>query len=114
ARLYTSQFSELVGDTQVYEKVYIHQLTPLLYHWIANHQFNELNWMVWGADLYNLPSVHVPLYEHLTLTKYVRKKISIQDLMYRSKVFLLHSFSRDRAYAKISNVLTWMKSEYEF
>lgn len=114
AKLYSSQFNALIGDTSFYNKVYIHQFTPLLYRWVANHDFKELNWMVWGADLYNLPSVNTLLYEELTLAKYVKRNFSLQDFLYQAKVFIFHSNYRNEAYAKVKNVLTWMTSEYNF
>jgi hypothetical protein len=114
ARLYSSQFALLAGDTLAYDRVYIHQFTPLLYRWVVNHNFNELNWMVWGADLYNLPSVKTALYEKITLTRFVNRNFSLRNLAYQVKVLLLHSQYEDKAYAKVSNVLTWMASEYNF
>lgn len=114
AKLYSSGFNALVGDTGFYDKVYIHQFTPLLYRWVAHHNFKELNWMVWGADLYSLPSVNTLLYEKLTLAKYVNKNFSWQNFLYQAKVFMLHSTYRNKAYAKVKNVLTWMTSEYNF
>lgn len=112
--LYTPAFDTLTGDTGHYEKVFIHQFTPLLYRWVAKNRFRELNWMVWGSDLYNLPFVDAPLYETLTLRQYVKQKISLQGFLYRAKVYLLHHRHRKEAYRKVSNVLTWMDSEYDF
>lgn len=114
AKLYSSLFDTLTGDTAFYDKVFIHQFTPLLYRWVACHDFRELNWMVWGADLYNLPSVNTQLYENLTLTKYVKRNFPWQDFLYRAKVSIFHGAYTDRAYAKVRNVLTWMTSEYNF
>lgn len=114
AKLYSSAFRNHTGDTQQYERVYIHQFTPLLYRWVANHHFKELNWMVWGADLYNLPSVHAHLYEKLTLTEYIKRRFTFQDFAYRAKVAILHDVYRNKAYAKVKHVLTWMSSEYKF
>jgi hypothetical protein len=114
AQAYTRQFDSLVGDTTAYEKVFIHLFTPLLYRWVAAHEFRQLNWMVWGVDLYNLPSVHAPLYENLTLGQYIRKHPSLNDFLYRAKVWVLHERFRSRAYSKVDHVLTWMKTEQEF
>jgi hypothetical protein len=114
ARLYSSEFASQAGDLMAYDKVYIHQFTPLLYRWVADHNFNELNWMVWGADLYNLPSVKTALYEKITLNKFVKKDFSLSNFAYQVKVLLLHSGYQEKAYAKVNNVLTWMESEYDF
>ena len=114
AKLYSSEFNALTGKTQDYDRVFIHQFTPLLYRWVSTHSFNELNWMVWGADLYNLPAVDTLLYEDLTLKRYVKRRFSLQDFLYRSKVFFLHERFRSVAYSKVKNVLTWMESEYDF
>lgn len=113
-RPYTQHFDALIGDTASYEKVFIHLFTPLLYRWVATHEFRQLNWVVWGVDLYNLPSLHVALYEEQTLERYVKKHWWPRDLLYRVKVAMLHDRFLDRAYAKVDHVLTWMKSEYEF
>src|SRR5690606_33529337 len=104
----------LTGDTTRFKKVFIHQFTPLLYRWVAKHDFNDLGWMVWGADLYNLPAVDAPLYEELTGLRFVRRQHSLQDLLYRLKVLLLHHRFRKEAYKKVRHVLTWMAGEYEF
>ncbi len=114
APLYSSAFEAMTGETGNYEKVFIHLFSPLLYRWVATRQFRELNWMVWGADLYNLPSVRTTLYEELTLRKYVTGTFSLDDFLYRTKVAILHQRFRDRAYTKVDNVLTWMTSEYDF
>jgi hypothetical protein len=114
AKLYSRRFNELTGDTREYKRVYIHQFTPLLYRWVVTHDINELNWMVWGADLYNLPSVKAELYGDATLKHYVNRNFSFQDFLYRAKVALLHDGYREKAYAKVSHLLTWMTSEFNF
>jgi dTDP-N-acetylfucosamine:lipid II N-acetylfucosaminyltransferase len=114
ARLYSRRFDNAAGDSRQYKNVYIHQFTPLLYRWVATHHISELNWMVWGADLYNLPSVRAELYGELTWRYYVNRKFSLQDFLYRAKVSMLHEPYRDKAYRKVSQLLTWMTSEYEF
>ena len=111
---YTRKFDALTGDTSAYEKVFIHQFTPLLYRWVALNTFQELNWMVWGSDLYNLPSVNIPLYEELTSTRYFERKGSLHAVLYRLKVSLFHERYRKKAYAKVRHVLTWMGCEHEF
>jgi hypothetical protein len=97
-----------------YEKVFIHYFTPLLYRWVATHQFQELNWMVWGGDLYNLASLDELCYEPITLNKYVKKDWSAQTKLYDLKVLITQSPFRKKAYSKIQNVLTWMDQEYKF
>jgi dTDP-N-acetylfucosamine:lipid II N-acetylfucosaminyltransferase len=114
AKLYSPAFDALTGDTSGYQKVFIHQFTPLLYRWVASRSFKELNWMVWGSDLYNLPSVKTQLYEDLTLRKYVQKRISLKDYLYRAKLSMLHLPYLNEAYRKVRNVLTWMPNEYNF
>src|SRR5687768_5247614 len=53
ASLYSAEFGRYIGDTEQYDKVFIHQLAPLMYRWIAKNPFRELCWMSWGTDLYN-------------------------------------------------------------
>src|SRR5690606_40723105 len=83
----------------------------LLFRWVATHDFRQLGWMIWGADLYNLPFVKMPLYERQTLREYVRGTFSIQNFLYRAKVRFLHERWKEAAYGKIDQVLTWMTSE---
>ena len=111
---YSRRFNMLTGDTKKYDKVFIHQFTPLLYRWVATNQFQQLSWMVWGSDLYNLPFVNPPLYENLTQTQYISRRVRLEDFLYNAKVFLLHHYFRKAAYSKVNNILTWMASEYEF
>jgi dTDP-N-acetylfucosamine:lipid II N-acetylfucosaminyltransferase len=112
-KLYTNEFDALAGDTKYYSKVFIHQFTPLLYRWAAANSFQELNWMVWGSDLYNLAFVNTPLYEKLT-KRYLHRRWSMKSFLYRMKVSFLHDRYRKEAYSKVANVLTWMASEYDF
>ncbi len=114
APLYSSRFESLVGNTFEYEKVFIHYFTPLLYRWVATHKFRELNWMVWGGDLYNLPGLDTLCYEPLTFSKFVKRNHSIQRRLYNVKVLLTQSAFRKKAYSKVKNVLTWMSEEYKF
>jgi dTDP-N-acetylfucosamine:lipid II N-acetylfucosaminyltransferase len=113
ARLYSSKFDQLTGDTHQYEKVFIHQLAPLMYRWIATHRFKLLNWMVWGTDLYNLPFVSHSFYESWT-QKYTRRHKKFDEFFYLLKVYLTSMPFKSAAYSKVNNVLTWMKSEYAF
>jgi dTDP-N-acetylfucosamine:lipid II N-acetylfucosaminyltransferase len=114
AKLYSKKFNLLVGDTESYEKVFIHYFTPLLYRWVARRKFKEVSWMVWGGDLYNLPETDLMCYEPLTLNKFVKKTTSLSKLLYHLKVMFTQSLFRKEAYAKLKNVLTWLPSEYEF
>lgn len=113
-RLYTRDFDRLTADTASFEKVFIHQFTPLLYRWVAQKQFQNLNWMVWGSDLYNLPFIDAGLYEKLTFDLFFQRNFSVKQFLYRAKVSLLHHRHHEIAYGKIKNVLTWMTSEYDF
>ena len=114
APLYSSAFNTVVGDTQQYEKVFIHQFSPLMYRWVATHEFKELNWMVWGTDLYNLPGIDFNFYEPLTRENYVRKDFSRGTFLFKLKVWLTNSMFRKKAYAKVNHVMTWMENEYSF
>ena len=114
APLYSAGFDVITGDTSKYENVFIHQFTPLLLRWVATHDFRKLNWMVWGADVYNLPFIATELYEPLTQKGYAEGGFSLQDFLYRMKVKILHEKYRKQAYAKVDSVLTWMNSEYQF
>ena len=114
APLYSRKFLSLVGDTSQYARVFVHYLTPLLYRWLAKNKFHEVNWMVWGGDLYNLPALDHVCYEPKTWHEYVKRDWSAQTLLYNLKIKLTQSPFRQRAYSKIKNVLTWMDEEYNF
>jgi hypothetical protein len=114
APLYSERFENFVGDTGEYKKVFIHYFTPLLYKWVARHQFNELNWMVWGGDLYNLPGIDALCYEPITLNKYIKRDRSLATLLYKLKVYMIHDSFKTAAYGKVSNILTWMREEHQF
>lgn len=114
APLYSERFENFVGNTSEYEKVFIHYFTPLLYKWVARHQFNELNWMVWGGDLYNLPGIDAVCYEPVTLKKYIKRDWSFATLLYMLKVYIIHDSFKGMAYGKVNNILTWMREEYQF
>jgi dTDP-N-acetylfucosamine:lipid II N-acetylfucosaminyltransferase len=113
ASLYSKEFANLAGDTQQYEQVFIHQFSPLMYRWVARHQFTKLNWMVWGGDLYNLPFVDHDFYEPRTRV-YTRVNRSGENVLYLLKLYLTNFPFRRRAYAKVTGLYTWMHSEYEF
>jgi dTDP-N-acetylfucosamine:lipid II N-acetylfucosaminyltransferase len=102
-----------VGDTAHYKSVSIHQFSPLMYRWVAQHSFHELNWMIWGADLYNLPFIKHNFYEPETL-KYTKKQWWSSEFLYLLKVFATNMLWKDDAYAKVNNVMTWMKTEFDF
>jgi dTDP-N-acetylfucosamine:lipid II N-acetylfucosaminyltransferase len=112
-KLYSGQFAELIGDTEKYDTVFIHQFSPLMYRWVAKHAFRSLKWMVWGADLYNLPFVDFNPYEALTM-QYQNRFRWRSDWLYLAKVYATNMLFREKAYAKIDSVLTWMKSEFLF
>jgi len=113
-KLYSPAFRSAVGDTRQYDRVFIHQFSPLMYRWVAMHEFRELNWMVWGTDLYNLPGTDFNFYEPLTWQRYVSHDFSSAAFLFKLKVWLTNSMFRKKAYAKVDNVYTWMHSEYQF
>ncbi len=114
APLYSARFRALVGDTMQYDAVFIHLFSPLMYRWVAGNSFRKLNWMVWGADLYNLPFIDFNAYEKKTYEEYPVGKRSLNEWLYLLKVWTTGMPFRNRAYAKVDNVLTWMNSEYGF
>src|SRR5688500_9487537 len=79
APLYSSEFEKLIGDTEQYKRVIIHQFSPLMFRWVARHNFQTLDWAIWGADLYDLSFVNFDLHEPETLEKYIKKRKSINN-----------------------------------
>ncbi|HMG93913.1 MAG TPA: TDP-N-acetylfucosamine:lipid II N-acetylfucosaminyltransferase [Chryseolinea sp.] len=114
APLYSKKFNLLVGDTFSYDKVYVHYFTPLLYRWVALNKFKELNWLPWGGDIYNLPSLDHLCYEPLTYMQYIKKNKSFGQILYELKVLIFNSAFKKRAYSKVANIMTWMEQEYQF
>ncbi|RAW01619.1 TDP-N-acetylfucosamine:lipid II N-acetylfucosaminyltransferase [Pseudochryseolinea flava] len=114
AKLYSKDFDNLVGDTHAYDNVFIHQFSPLLYRWVAKNHFRKLHWMSWGADIYNLPALDHGCYEPETYARYVKGGVSLHDWLYRLKVKFTQSPFESKAYSKVSNLLTWMDSEFKF
>jgi dTDP-N-acetylfucosamine:lipid II N-acetylfucosaminyltransferase len=114
ANLYSPKFKRLIGDTGQYDAVYIHLFSPLMYRWVATHAFKELNWIVWGADLYNLPFIHVDFYEQITRKQYSTKNKSLAEWLYLLKVWMTNMPYKKKAYLKVDRMLTWMKTEYAF
>ena len=113
ASLYSREFADLAGDTRQYEQVFIHQFSPLMYRWVARRAFRQLNWMVWGGDLYNLPFVDHNFYEAQTQA-YTTVSRSHENFLYLLKVYLTNIPFRGKAYSKVTGLYTWMQSEVEF
>jgi dTDP-N-acetylfucosamine:lipid II N-acetylfucosaminyltransferase len=113
AKSYSNKFETLIGDTASYQRVFIHQFSPLLYRWVAQHDFQELNWCVWGADIYNLPGMGKNFYEPLTWEGFSKNSWK-KDVLYLLKLYATSMYFKGRAYGKIDRVMTWMKSEFEF
>jgi dTDP-N-acetylfucosamine:lipid II N-acetylfucosaminyltransferase len=113
AKFNSDKFNNSIGRTEDYNRVFIHQFSPLLYKWVAKHNFNELNWMIWGADLYNLPDSNFSFYESET-EKYIKRQWIGYDFLYRLKVLVTNSKYKNYAYTKVNRVFTWMDSEYQF
>lgn len=113
ARLNSNAFNEIAGDTKQYKRVFIHQFSPLMYKWVAQNEFKELNWMIWGADLYNLPDLENQFYEPLT-RKYVNMGWGTSDFLYKVKLALTQARYKKAAYKKVDHILTWMGGEFSF
>jgi len=103
---------KLIGDVSRYEKVFIHCFTLEMYGWVHQHTFNELNWMVWGKELYG-PEF---LFEHQTKSL-VRKarsaKLALDLRFFKIKNFFMN-INAANIYSKVDNVLTWIEPEYKY
>jgi dTDP-N-acetylfucosamine:lipid II N-acetylfucosaminyltransferase len=113
ARFDSNAFNRIVGDTKQYKQVFIHQFSPIMYQWVAQNEFNELSWMIWGADLYNLPDLENQFYEPLT-RQYVNMGWSTSDFLYKAKLTLTQARYKNAAYSKVDHILTWMGGEFSF
>ena len=114
APLYSLKFRSICGDITQYKAVYIHLFSPLMYRWVAKNSFRQLNWMIWGADLYNLPGIKTDFYGAITKRQYSSQGKPLSEWLYLLKVWATNSRFEEEAYAKIDNVLTWMTTEFAF
>lgn len=114
APLNSTDFSSAIGHTLDYEKVIIHQFSPLMFRWVSRHSFNNLSWAPWGVDLYDLPFANFNLFEKETYHGFVKQHRDFSEVLYRWKYWLLNSAFKNPAYSKVDDVLTWMKSEFVF
>lgn len=107
---------DLIGDVSKYKKVFIHYFSFEMYRWVHQHTFNELNWMVWGKELYESELVDFPLYESQTksIVKKTKNTRLTLALYYRRAENFLMNVDVAKIYRKIDNVLTWIKPEYEY
>ena len=114
APLYSSDFSSIIGNTLDYERVIIHQFSPMMFRWVSRNSFHNLAWAPWGVDLYDLPFVHFNLFEKETYEGFVKQSREFSDILYRWKYWMSNSFFKNAAYSKVNDLLTWMKSEHTF
>lgn len=112
--VYSSKFKDIVGDTLQYEKVIIHQFSPLMFRWVAMNSFNKICWAPWGTDLYDLPAIDFDLYEPVTRKEFAGRQVNIDRFLFDLKYWTTNAAFKNKAYGKISEVYTWMQSEYEF
>jgi len=106
----------LIGDTRKYKKVFIHCLTSEMHDWILQNEFNELNWMIWGKDLYTSDLVDFPLYEKLTkdLVRKVNNQRFAFNFGYWNPKNVIRRAGMAKTYGKIDYVLTWIEPEYKY
>lgn len=112
----SNKFSTQVGDISSYDKVFLHAFNNDLKRWVLRNKFNELNWMIWGSELYESKSVSYPLFEPGTqLLKEDTQNIEdiLKDGLRKVKNYILNIQSQ-KAYQKIDNILTWITPEYKF
>ncbi len=115
ASLDSVDFNILVGKVEQYDRVFLHAFTSDLKRWVVKNKFRELNWMIWGSELYEAKGSRFPLFEPET-----------RDLKYRLESFgpfkyLLHKVkhflqgtSGKQVFSKVDYLLTWIKPEYEY
>jgi len=106
----------LLGDVSKYDKVFIHAFSFDLYRWVNQHTFNELNWMIWGKELYESKMVNYPLYERRTkaIIQRIKKVRPVMSNYYRKAEQFFFQIDIERVYSKINYLLTWITPEYEY
>ena len=106
----------LIGDTRKYGKVFIHCFTAEMYDWVLEHSFKELNWMIWGKELYSSDLVDYPLYEPLTkdIVRTANGQRFSLNLGYWRPKNVLRRANLPRIFSKFDNILTWIEPEYEY
>ncbi len=113
ARLYNNGVKVQTND---FDKVFLHSFARDLYPWVLKNEFKELNWMIWGSDLYDIKFLNYNLLEPQTLV--LKKKVKVLR-SFISKYFEgLENFvlkrNMDKVFKKITNVLTWIPPEYDY
>lgn len=108
--------TELLGDVSRYKKVFIHSFSFEMYRWVHQHTFQELNWMIWGKELYESELVDFKLYEPHTkrIVRKIRNTRITLALYYRRAENYLMNIDVKKIYNKIDNVLTWIEPEYNY
>lgn len=107
---------QLIGDILQYEKVFIHAFSFELYRWVKQHTFRELNWMVWGKELYESKMVNYPLYEARTqnIVQKIKRVRPVMSSYYRKAERFFFQIDIEEVYKKVDYVLTWIKPEYDY
>ncbi len=106
---------QIIGDTKNYDKVFIHAFSYDLYKWVNDNDFKQLNWMIWGSELYEMRGINFELYESETHKVYKKlKNIKyITSILFRDFQRLIFNIKINKVYKKIDNVLTWITPEYQ-
>lgn len=110
AKLDSKKFNDIIGETESYDNVYIHCLSPGYYFWIIKNKFKSLNWLVWGSDLYNQSFSRFQIYEPITASLVRNYR---NDYYEKLRIYVKNFLLRPFALKKVNKILTWMPFEYE-
>ncbi|MDM8176748.1 MULTISPECIES: TDP-N-acetylfucosamine:lipid II N-acetylfucosaminyltransferase [Olivibacter] len=104
--------SRRIGNTRHYAKVFIHCFTRDLFEWVYDNDFQELNWIIWGKDLYLTEDLFEKQTKHI-VKKIKDRRSAIELRLTRARHFFLN-IDLSKVYTKVANVLTWIKPEYDY
>lgn len=106
----------LIGNPSHYDKVFIHSFSFDLYRWVNQHHFKELNWMIWGKELYESRMIKYNIFEPQTkeIINRINRVRPIVSVYYRKAEQLLLNIDLTKVHQKVDNILTWIVPEYEF
>lgn len=117
----SKEFLNFAGNLENYKNIYIHFFNEYLYRSIAEHTIKNVNWLIWGGDLYqrndfkiNIYEPHTKIFQNQVGKTSFKDKVDIRNIYRNLKKRVYVSAYEQKAFEKVSGVLTWMEPEFEY